>query len=97
MKPDDEICCCHHVQLRKLWHFARRNRPARASQMSDCLGAGTGCGWCIPILKKIHIWAQTADDDTAGKVPKSLLDITPEAYAEKRRDYIKNKKPKNTF
>src|ERR1043166_3814994 len=49
---DDKICCCYHVSLRKLVNFARRERLQRASQMSQCLGAGTGCGWCIPILKR---------------------------------------------
>jgi len=54
MNLDDEICYCYHVPLRKLVSFARREQPARASQMSECLGAGTGCGWCIPILQRIH-------------------------------------------
>ncbi len=53
MSPDDEICLCYHVTLRKLVHFARRTRPRHPAQMSDCLGAGTGCGWCIPFLTRI--------------------------------------------
>jgi len=51
--PDDLVCYCYRVTLRKLVNFARRERPARASQMSQCLDAGTGCGWCIPFLTRI--------------------------------------------
>jgi bacterioferritin-associated ferredoxin len=52
MTPDDKICYCYNVSRRKLENFAARIRPVRPSQMSDCLGAGTGCGWCIPFLKQ---------------------------------------------
>ena len=58
--------------------------------MADCLGAGTGCGWCIPILKKIFESAE------AGR-SQYELDLTPEQYAEARRKYIENKDPKNHF
>ncbi|MHC4411124.1 MAG: (2Fe-2S)-binding protein, partial [Planctomycetota bacterium] len=54
MGPDDLVCYCYRVPLRKLVNYARREKPSRASQMSQCLDAGTGCGWCIPILKRIH-------------------------------------------
>ncbi len=54
MEPDDLICLCYRVSLRKLVNYARRERPSRASQMSQCLDAGTGCGWCIPFLKRIQ-------------------------------------------
>ena len=87
MQPDDEICYCYHVSLRKLANFARRECPARASQMTECLGAGTGCGWCIPFLKKI------ADQpDAFGGVT-----LTPEEYAQQRSTYIKTEQPKNKF
>ncbi|MSR18189.1 MAG: (2Fe-2S)-binding protein [Phycisphaerales bacterium] len=54
MQPDDEVCLCRHVSLRKLTSYLERVRPERASQLSDCLGAGTGCGWCVPTLEKLH-------------------------------------------
>ena len=54
MDPDAHVCLCFRVSRRKLVNFARRERPARASQMSACLDAGTGCGWCIPVLRRIH-------------------------------------------
>ena len=50
MKPDDKICYCYGVTMRKLIHFSRRVKPRCPSQMTECLGAGTGCGWCIPYL-----------------------------------------------
>ncbi len=54
--------------------------------MSECLGAGTGCGWCIPFLIKIAENPDAFDLDNLG----------PKAYAKLRKDYI-NTQPKNTF
>jgi len=76
VQPDDNICYCFRVSLRKLVNFARRERPQRASQMSLCLDAGTGCGWCIPYLVKI--W----------KDPEGVrIDEEPDAYAASRMAY----------
>ena len=86
MNPDDDICYCYHVPMRKLVNHARRVRPERPSLMTECLGAGTGCGWCIPFLIKI-----ATDPDAFD-----LADLTPEEYAALRRGYIKTE-PKNTF
>lgn len=72
--------------MRKLVNFARRTRPQHPSQMTDCLGAGTGCGWCIPFLEKI------ANDPDAI----AFDDLTPSTYAQEREEYIKTK-PKNMF
>lgn len=97
MKPDDKICYCYHVSLRKLVHYARRERPAKASQMSNCLGAGTGCGWCIPILTKIHqrfASSEGADDSAFSEIQD--LPTTAEAYAEARQAYLKSPE-KNRF
>lgn len=84
---DREICVCMHVSLRKLLHFARRERPHPASRMSECLGAGTGCGWCIPFLRRI-----AADPDHF-----SLASLTPEDYRALRKDYIETSRPRNRF
>ncbi|MFO0894551.1 MAG: (2Fe-2S)-binding protein [Phycisphaerales bacterium] len=54
MGPDDNVCLCFKVPLRKLCAFIDRERPQVASQLSDCLGAGTGCHWCVPFLEKLH-------------------------------------------
>jgi bacterioferritin-associated ferredoxin len=53
MEPDDEVCLCFRVTRRKLESFVRVRLPRVASQLSECNGAGTGCGWCVPVLKKI--------------------------------------------
>ena len=91
MGPDDKICYCYDVSLRKLQNFARRSKPRRASQLSECLGAGTGCGWCIPILKRLH-------ESVQGDEPADVeVEMTPEEYARQRQSYIKSDKPKNTF
>lgn len=87
MGPDDNICYCYHVSLRKLVNFARRTRPERPSRMSECLGAGTGCGWCIPFLVRI------AQDPDAF----SLTDLAPDDYAEARKNYISTGQPRNEF
>ena len=54
--------------------------------MSDCLGAGSGCGWCIPFLEKI--WKDPDD---------VKIEERPEDYAAKRGDYIESPSEKNTF
>ncbi len=87
MDPDDRICYCYTVSMRKLVHFARRTKPSKPSQMSECLGAGTGCGWCIPFLIKI------ANDPDAFMVDG----MTPDEYAQARSQYIKTKQPRNQF
>lgn len=54
LKPDDTVCFCFHVPLRKIEAFCRIEKPTVPSQISECLSAGTGCGWCVPMLKQIH-------------------------------------------
>ncbi|MEM6392180.1 MAG: hypothetical protein AAF797_05365 [Planctomycetota bacterium] len=48
--------------------------------MSECLGAGTGCGWCVPFLKELHRQVE-AGEEVVG------LKVEPEAYAERRAAY----------
>lgn len=91
MGPDDKICYCYHVSFRKLYNFARRGNLHKASQMSECLGAGTGCGWCIPVLEQIFESARTSADK------ELLLHMTPEQYANARRRYIDDQHPRHTF
>jgi bacterioferritin-associated ferredoxin len=54
MQPDDELCLCFHVTLRKVINYIRIQRPVHASQLADCYGAGTGCGWCRRYLQVLH-------------------------------------------
>lgn len=79
MHPDDHVCLCFRVSLRKVRNHLERERPRVASQLSECLGAGTGCGWCVPFLRRLH--AQHA----AGTLPS--LDDAPDEYARRRTEY----------
>src|SRR4051812_39675587 len=54
LQPDDTVCFCFHVSLRKVETFCKVEKPQHPSQISECLSAGTGCGWCVPMLKHIH-------------------------------------------
>ncbi len=93
---DDRICYCYHVSLRKLVNFARRERPERPSQMSQCLGAGTGCGWCIPILRKIFEESRTGRDYGEGRSVEGLPE-TADEYAAARQSYLRTPGDKNRF
>jgi len=79
MKPDDHVCLCFHVSLRKLRAYLAREKPRVPSQLSECLGAGTGCQWCVPFLKKLH--RQWAEGEEPG------LPVSPESYAKRRQVY----------
>src|SRR5438132_110877 len=86
MDLDAKICYCFHVTRRKLMNFIRLRRPKVASQLSECGGAGTGCGWCIPFLKQIF------KQGTEASPPAESTDIdslTPEEYARRRAEYVK--------
>ncbi len=92
MELDDDICYCYHVPLRKLRNYAKRTQPQRPSQMTGCLGAGTGCGWCIPILMKIFDECRDGQDLSAD-----VVGMTPEEYAAARSNYRASDQAKNTF
>lgn len=96
MNLDDDICYCYHVPLRKLVNFARRERLVRSSQMSNCLGAGTGCGWCIPILRKIYeqVCVAQQESDPVGEGAQTAeipgLPASANDYSEARKKYLKS-------
>src|SRR3981189_1229671 len=73
---EPKVCYGFHIARRKLVNFVRLNRPKVASQLSECGGAGTGCGWCIPFLKQIFHHGAT-----------DLEQLTPEEYELPRADY----------
>ena len=81
MELDDDLCLCFHVAKRKVISFLRTQRPRRASQLSDCFGAGTGCGWCRPFLKRLFEQA-AADGHLEVELPSA------EDYAQMRDRYI---------
>jgi bacterioferritin-associated ferredoxin len=82
MEPDDHVCLCFHVSQRKLVNYLKREKPAVASQLCDCLGAGTGCQWCVPFLRKLH------EQWRRGEEPN--LPVSPETYAKRRATYHKS-------
>ena len=59
MDDDQELCLCFHVTRRKVVQYIRVHKPTVASQLSQCYGAGTGCGWCRPFLKRLMEQADT--------------------------------------
>lgn len=79
MDPDDHVCLCFHVSLRKISNFIERERPRVASQVSECLGAGTGCQWCVPFLRRLHAMH--------GRGEPLDLPVSPEEYARRRARY----------
>ncbi len=81
MHPDDEVCLCFHVSLRKISSYLEREDPPVASLISECLGAGTGCQWCVPFLKHLHA------EHKAGRQPD--LRVSPEQYARERLSFHK--------
>ena len=83
VNPDDEVCLCFHVSLRKIRAFLEREDPPAASLISECLGAGTGCQWCVPFLKHLHA------EHEAGREPD--LGVSPQQYAESRQTYRQTK------
>ena len=80
MNPDDHVCLCFHVSQRKVVNYCKREKPAVASLISECLSAGTGCGWCVPFLKSLH--QQCRDGFETPDLPHS-----PEEYAKKRATF----------
>jgi bacterioferritin-associated ferredoxin len=82
MELDDELCLCFHVTKRKVINYLRIERPQRVGQLSDCHGAGTGCGWCRPFLEQLFEAAQ-ASGECVADLP------TAEEYARERSGYVR--------
>lgn len=81
MDPDDQVCLCFRVSLRKIRSYLKREDPPVASLISECLGAGTGCQWCVPFLKHLHSQHQAFKQ---GAGPEPDLKISPERYVDAR-------------
>lgn len=94
LKPDDTVCFCFHVPLRKVEAFCAIEKPRVASQISECLSAGTGCGWCVPMLRKIHLrmcgaevaWWRKVEGEIAPERADEAVDA--ETYRAGRAKYI---------
>jgi bacterioferritin-associated ferredoxin len=81
MELDDEVCLCFHVTKRKVVNYLRVEKPRRPGQLSDCFGAGTGCGWCRGYLRSLFEAAVAGGVTTADEP-------TPAEYARQRSRYI---------
>ena len=79
MDDDDDLCLCFHVSKRKVIQYIRVNKPTVASQLSECYGAGTGCGWCRPFLKRL---LEQTD-------PESVVLPNQRSYRSDRAEYRK--------
>ncbi len=77
MNDDQPICLCFDVSRRKVQQFIRTQKPKTPSQLSECFGAGTGCGWCRTYLKQL--WESEA--------PESETLPDPQDYATARQRY----------
>lgn len=86
MQLDDELCLCFHVTKRKVLNYLRIERPQTPSQLSECQGAGTGCGWCRPMLGKLWEASRKGEDAANAELP------TAEDYAAGRTKYVKEGK-----
>jgi bacterioferritin-associated ferredoxin len=64
MHPNDDVCLCFRVSMGKVCTYLKREDPKVASLISECLGAGTGCGWCVPYLKDLHSQHATGQTPT---------------------------------
>jgi bacterioferritin-associated ferredoxin len=87
MQPNEELCLCFHVTRRKVANFIALEKPRRASQLANCYGAGTGCGWCRPYLQRMFeamqgSKANSEDTDFRSEFP------TAAEYSSNRRRYI---------
>jgi len=69
MESDDHICLCYRVSLGKIRAYLSREDPPVASLLSECLGAGTGCGWCVPYLKDLHAQHRRGQTPTIEGTP----------------------------
>jgi NAD(P)H-nitrite reductase large subunit len=85
MELDDDLCVCFHVSKRKVINFLQVHRPAVVTQLSECQGAGTGCGWCRPYLEKLFQASQQQQSPERLELPDAA------DYARRRAEYRRNK------
>jgi bacterioferritin-associated ferredoxin len=100
LQPDDTVCFCFHVSLRKIETFCNVEKPQAASQISDCLSAGTGCGWCVPMLERIHKrmcgekipWWRAEGATAPPEAARADESVDATTYRQARKSYIKEGK-----
>jgi len=82
MQSDDELCLCFHVTRRKVESYLRIEKPRRLAQLSECYGAGTGCGWCRKFLRQMF---EAAVESESREVEFPAA----QSYAQQRGDYVR--------
>lgn len=83
MELDDELCLCFHVSKRKVMNFIRVEKPLAASQLSECFGAGTGCGWCRTYMTHLFNCIEHGGDAESGEP-------SAKQHAEGRSQYVRD-------
>ena len=97
MDPDSPICLCFNVSRRKIIRFIKVEKPRRASQLSECFGAGTGCGWCRPILERLNqqhstLLAASQSATPVGQIDQELDSMDSDQYQAARQAYRDQKR-----
>jgi bacterioferritin-associated ferredoxin len=96
MDLDSTLCYCFHIKKRKIVNFVKQTRPRRASQITGCYGAGTGCGWCIPFLKRIHRQIVAGDIVESDEISPAEYDALRAAYRAGVRDGTRDRNTRDT-
>jgi len=88
MQADDELCLCFHISCRKVLNYIRIHQVKLPSQLAECGGAGTGCGWCRKQLEKLLILS-AGSPPGASEIEEWLASNTPDRqkYVEARERY----------
>ncbi len=88
MQADDELCLCFHISCRKVLNYIRIHRVRLPSQLAECGGAGTGCGWCRKQMQKLLVQCQESPP-AADEIEAWLAARTPQksVYSEGREKY----------
>jgi bacterioferritin-associated ferredoxin len=82
MELDDELCLCFHVTKRKVINYIRVEKPRRPAQLSECFGAGTGCGWCRAYLRRLF------EQESQG-IAADQPELSAQDYAKSRARYVR--------
>ncbi|MFN5529649.1 MAG: bacterioferritin-associated ferredoxin [Planctomycetaceae bacterium] len=93
MDDRDTVCFCFHVSQRKILNYLRLHRLRRASQLSECGGAGTGCGWCVPYLER---YFATSVAGSESRAELALGELPAEEYERQREAYLRAGKVRGT-
>jgi bacterioferritin-associated ferredoxin len=98
MQPDDDLCLCFHVTWRKVINYIRIHKVTVPSRLSECGGAGTGCGWCRIFMEQLVRRAGDNSPTTITDLDAWLLQQMPaaQAYAKRRASYIARGKTRST-